>query len=152
MKVPWLGVKSELHPQCRIRAAYATYTTAHSNASSLTHWARPGIEPSSTWILIGFFSTAQQELPEALPLIKANYQTGPHPAVGSRLHLWWEGQRRPCRPLKPWHTGCSSWKLSRTWSPWRDISSKRPLLTTALPPSSPSLFHDLVWFPSWVGA
>ena len=32
----------------------ATYTEAHSNAASLTHWARPGIEPSSSWILVGF--------------------------------------------------------------------------------------------------
>ena len=33
-----------------------TYTTAHSNAGSLTHWARPGIEPVSSWILIGFIN------------------------------------------------------------------------------------------------
>ena len=32
----------------------ATYTTAHRNARSLTHWARPGIEPSSSWILVAF--------------------------------------------------------------------------------------------------
>ena len=31
-----------------------TYITAHSNARSLTHWARPGIEPVSSWILVGF--------------------------------------------------------------------------------------------------
>jgi len=29
-----------------------TCTTAHSNARSLTHWARPGIEPESSWILV----------------------------------------------------------------------------------------------------
>ena len=46
------------------QAASATYTTAHSNAGSLTHWARPGIEPASSWILIRLVSTApQQELP-----------------------------------------------------------------------------------------
>ena len=27
----------------------ATYTTAHSNARSQTHWATPGIEPASSW-------------------------------------------------------------------------------------------------------
>ena len=32
------------------------YTTAHGNAKSLTHWARPGIEPVSSWILVRFFS------------------------------------------------------------------------------------------------
>ena len=49
--------------QCQIQAASATYTIAHGNARSLTHWARPGIEPMSSWILVGFISTdPQQEL------------------------------------------------------------------------------------------
>ena len=40
-----------------------TYTTAHGNTGSLTHWARPGIEPTSSWILVMFISAApQQEL------------------------------------------------------------------------------------------
>ena len=38
----------------RIRATSATYTTAQSYAGSLTHWVRPGIEPASSWILLGF--------------------------------------------------------------------------------------------------
>ena len=29
----------------------STYTTAHSNTGSLTHWARPGIEPAPQWEL-----------------------------------------------------------------------------------------------------
>jgi len=42
-------------PQQRgIQATSATYTTAHGNAGSLTHWARPGIEPSTSWFLVGF--------------------------------------------------------------------------------------------------
>ena len=32
----------------------ATYATSHGNARSLTHWGRPGIEPASSWILVGF--------------------------------------------------------------------------------------------------
>jgi len=39
-----------------IRAPSATYTTAHSNAGSLTHWARQGIEPSTLWFLVRFVS------------------------------------------------------------------------------------------------
>ena len=40
-------------PQPRqIRAASVTYTTAHGNAGSLTHWVRPGFEPESSWILV----------------------------------------------------------------------------------------------------
>ena len=40
--------------QCEIQAETATYTTAHSNARSLTHSARPGIKPASSGILVGF--------------------------------------------------------------------------------------------------
>ena len=37
-----------------------SYTTAHSNARS---WARPGIEPTTSWFLVGFVSAVpQQEL------------------------------------------------------------------------------------------
>ena len=44
-------------------AMSATYATAHSNTGSLTHWVRPGIEPTSSWILAGFITTEpQQEL------------------------------------------------------------------------------------------
>ena len=42
-------------PQQRgIRAASATYTTAHGNAGSLTHWERPGIESATLWFSVGF--------------------------------------------------------------------------------------------------
>ena len=34
------------------------YTTAHGNTGSLTHWARPGIEPETSWFLVGFASAA----------------------------------------------------------------------------------------------
>ena len=42
--------------QCRIWAASATYTTVHGNAGSLAHWARPGIEPTTKWFLVGFIN------------------------------------------------------------------------------------------------
>ena len=32
----------------------STYTTAHGSTRSFTHWVRPGIEPTSSWILAGF--------------------------------------------------------------------------------------------------
>ena len=37
-----------------IGAAAATYTTAQSNTGSLIHWARSGIKPISSWILVRF--------------------------------------------------------------------------------------------------
>ena len=56
MEVPRLGVKSELQ--------LPTYTTAHGNTRSLTHWARPGIEPTTSWFLVGFvYDALQWELP-----------------------------------------------------------------------------------------
>ena len=38
--------------QHRIRAESATYTTAHGNARSFTHWARPGVKPETSWFLV----------------------------------------------------------------------------------------------------
>ena len=47
-----VAVRVHHKPQhCGIWAAFATYTTAHSNAGSLTHWARPRIKPVSSQIL-----------------------------------------------------------------------------------------------------
>ena len=49
MKVSQLGVESELQ--------LPAYTTAHGNARFLTRWTRLGIEPTSSWILVGFVTT-----------------------------------------------------------------------------------------------
>ena len=44
----------------------ATQTTAHGNAGSSIHWAKPGIKPETSWFLAGFVSAAPQwELLEA---------------------------------------------------------------------------------------
>ena len=39
-----------------IQAVSETYTEAHGNTGSLTHWVRSGIEPASSWILVGFIT------------------------------------------------------------------------------------------------
>ena len=44
----------------RIHAESVTYTTAHGNTRSLIHWARSGIEPESSWMLVRFVSTELQ--------------------------------------------------------------------------------------------
>ena len=50
--------------ECGIWAESATYTTAHGNARSLTHWVRPGIEPATLWFLVGFVNhCATMEIP-----------------------------------------------------------------------------------------
>ena len=43
-----------------IQTASVTYTTAHGNTKSLTHWAKLGMEPTSSWILIGFVTAEPQ--------------------------------------------------------------------------------------------
>ena len=42
-----------------IWASSATYSTASGNAGSLTHWERSGIEPTTSWVPVGFISAAQ---------------------------------------------------------------------------------------------
>ena len=55
MEVLRLGFKLELQlPEP------ATYTTAHGNAGSLTHWTGPRIKSSSSWILVVFITTETQ--------------------------------------------------------------------------------------------
>ena len=74
MDVPRLGVESPVGAepqQYRIRAIPATRTTAHSNAGSLTHWVRPGIKPTSSWILVRFvICWATVETPEPIFFFK----------------------------------------------------------------------------------
>ena len=65
MEGPRLGFKSEPQ-QCQIQAASATYTTAQGKAGSLTHWARLGIEPKTSWFLVGFVSVAPWREPQSL--------------------------------------------------------------------------------------
>ena len=57
MEVPRLGSNRSCsrwptwQPQQRqIQGKSPTHTIVHSNARSLTHWARPGIKPSSSWL------------------------------------------------------------------------------------------------------
>jgi len=76
-EVPRLGVQSELQ--------LPAYTTAHSNAVSLTHWARPGMELRTSWLLVGFIFTApQQELP-VLCKFQSTPNTVQHPKYSPTL-------------------------------------------------------------------
>ena len=63
MEVPRLGVQSKLRAPAYTTAAVSwdlsrvcNLTTAHSNARSLTHGARPGIKPETSWFLVGFIN------------------------------------------------------------------------------------------------
>ena len=67
MKVPRLGSNwsCSCQPmpqpqQWQIQVMSATHTTADSNSGSLTHRARPVMEPASSWILVRFVFTEPQ--------------------------------------------------------------------------------------------
>ena len=45
-----------LQQQLGLQATSATYTTTHGSTGSLTHWARPGIKPTTSWILVGLIN------------------------------------------------------------------------------------------------
>jgi len=64
-------------PQQRgIQATSATYPTAHSNAGSLTHWARPGIKPETSWFLVRFVNHCAMKW---TPLFFLNRNLNPPP-------------------------------------------------------------------------
>ena len=44
------------HSHSNARSLSASYTAAHGNPGSLTHWGRPGLKPASSWILVKFIS------------------------------------------------------------------------------------------------
>ena len=55
----------------QIGATAARLHHSHSDAGSLTHWTRPGIEPETSWFLVRFVSTAPwRELLEMLVYTK----------------------------------------------------------------------------------
>ena len=76
----------------RIGAVAASLRHSHSNAKSLTHWSRPGIEPATSWFLVGFFSAEPWwELP-ALKLFQSGFSHFEilwplHPELPSRNSL-----------------------------------------------------------------
>ena len=51
----WIGATAagldHRHSNARSESHLRTYTTTHGSTGLLTHWARPGIKPTSSWIL-----------------------------------------------------------------------------------------------------
>ena len=39
---------------CQSHSNAGSFTTAHGNSGSSTHWVRPGIKPTTSWFLVGF--------------------------------------------------------------------------------------------------
>ena len=67
----------------------ATCTTVHSNARSLTRWARPGIEPLSSRILVGFITgEPPRKLPKAIILERVCHCSTQHLGFTGAAALW----------------------------------------------------------------
>ena len=49
-----IGTQLPQLQQHQIWAVSETYTTAHGNTGSLTHWEGPRIKSASSWLLVGF--------------------------------------------------------------------------------------------------
>ena len=84
----------------------STYTIGHGRAGFLTHWARPGIKPTSSWILVGFATT---EHDGNSPLLYFWYRPGAfHRAIPDYTPTWnHEGWWR--LSPNPWqHSVCSN--------------------------------------------
>ena len=77
------------HSNVGIQAASATYTTAHSNTGSLTHWVRLGIEPESSWLPVGFMTTDPWwELPDVILFMAKSYSFFFPSFLGYTWSLW----------------------------------------------------------------
>ena len=85
--------------QHQISAASVTYATAYGNTGSLTHRGRPGIEPATSWFLVGLVSTApQQELPISPIFIMGFIECFDH--RGERPGWTWEEVWNKCFKMK----------------------------------------------------
>ena len=74
-KFPDQGLNRTCHcqpqpQQCQIWTTSVTYTAAHGNAESLTHWAKPGIEP--TYQVVGFLACWAIKGVSMLSLLEVN--------------------------------------------------------------------------------
>ena len=73
----------------RIGAVATSLHHSHSNARSLSHWARPWIEPASSWMVVRFiFAELQWELQE--PLFLHRYITSFISEGLDRRVGWWD--------------------------------------------------------------
>ena len=93
--------------QLGIQAVSVTYTTAHSNARSLTHWGGPGNESSSSWMPVRFVTSEPEE-----ELQKKPFKSGGNFCQEEWKRRYSLGLEMPSFPCKWWpgsvHAG--SWQ------------------------------------------
>ena len=141
----WPTSEPEQHP---IWVTSVTYTTAHSNSGSLSHWARPGIKPKSSqtlsqvlnllshngnshkkslnWALVTIFSTWIYSSALRL-LLRKQLITGPRVGMlvtvdsTTLTDIYWACSAR----LMFWRT---QEQMPPGWSPWETYSSGQKIL------------------------
>ena len=143
MEVPRLGIESELQLQAySIATATATWDPSrmcnlhHSwqQCRYLTYWARPGIEPASSSLLVRFVSTVpQQEFPPSTFLITDFWakRKSPQDWFWTHRKLW--GLGVVCHPVG---------KILQILRCWWDFSNSRGHYHI---PPMPSREHDFIW-------
>ena len=68
--------------QCQMGATSVTYTAAHHNTGSITHWWGQGSnEPKSSWILVGFVTAEPQRELLWLTILEIPSATAPPPQM-----------------------------------------------------------------------
>ena len=102
--------------QCQIPALSLTYTTAHGNVRSLTHWVRPRIKPKSSWILVGFVTTEPQwelhptcifkMVPMMFQYLLPPFVPKKNLIIQSRFYFFWP---------HPWHAEISRPGIEQEW-------------------------------------
>ena len=79
--------------QHEIQATSVSYTAACKNTGSLTHWARPGTKPASSWIPAGFLTLwATTGIPQGV-FWYIGWISGPEKERKKRKNLWKEEEQ-----------------------------------------------------------
>ena len=126
-----------------IWASCVAYTTAHCKLDPLTHWARPGIKPVSSWIPVTLVSTEscwELLFQNSLPVYPHKFM-GNDSSLSTRLIPLYGPQGRQkrapgvCPPLaEPWHPSNSvlgffsepkKGLICKVWDIWAAADAKR---------------------------
>ena len=89
-----------------IGATAAGLNHSHSSAGSLTHWARPGMETTTSWFLVGFVSAQPQR---KLHSVNFEFYSSGFPTVFCCIGNFLKNVQIKSGVSKPWPWAKSSW-------------------------------------------
>ena len=104
-----------------IQAVSVTYTTAHSNAGFLTHWATPGIEPANSWFLVRFVNHRAMTGTPTTQLFQWVLCTLPKQIMPCKRERWLEYQNPKLSFLleeNPTYRFCRGWGTQASGARW----------------------------------